>query len=1182
MKILKLNLLAFGPFTEALIGFAEGKEGLNIVYGPNEAGKSSALRALRQMLYGIPVRSPDDFIHPYAKMRIGGVLQHSDGTVIEVVRRKGKVNTLRGRDDEKLIEEAFFQKFLGNIDDDVFATMFGIGHEDLVRGGEEIIGGGGDVGQALFAAGAGISDLRKVQIDLQTDADAIFTPSASKRPINEAISDFRENQRNLREAQLPGQEWERHDKALSAAMRRRNEVDFESQEIQTEKHRLERIREGLPLISKRKGPLDELGHYSGAVLLPEDFGERRNRLLSDLRIMENKRDQAQDNIKEISKNMEQLAINEAVLDKADMIEAYYRELGSYQKAAKDKIQIQTRRDVLWGEAREILSGLRDDLTLEESEKLRLKKSETVRIQELSTEYERLMTRLENEQEGVLKLTQQIKGVQERIEGCETSINVDDLKEAIEGATKYGALEDHYESENKDIESIFESLETALRRQTLFQGTLEDLNKLPLPSIETIDIFDHEFDEAQKKLLQIQAELSNAEDTHVDIEGQLKELELEREVPTEDDLKNARGYREEGWRLVRSALENSQEPSEEAQAFIASNQTAGTLTEVYEVSVQKADEVSDRLRREADRVAKKAKLISDQETQKTRIDRLKLQETGADKELNEIRKRWSKVWDPVGISPQTPREMRAWVQDQAGILKQFHDVQERRRKADDLKAKMDSCRGNLDDCLHSISELPSEDGESLTKLISRCRKIIEKQENIRIKKEKLLSDKKQKDGELNEVSSRLIKAETDISNWQSQWEGAIQPLGLDGKAIPAQANAVMEDLKSLFEKLKEADVLHKRLKSIDRDAEVFTTNVTTLVDRVAQDFKELPVEQAASELNTALNRSRTAKAQFDRLEKQRDQEQERVRGAEQDISGIRSELDTMCEEARCSKYEDLAEAERRSSKRRQIEANVEDLEGQLHKLSAGATIDDFVAEALAVDPDGIEGQIGKLNEKINALNEEKSDLDQTIGEERNELRKMDGSAKAAELAEANQGILARLERYTEKYARLRIASAVLAQAIERYREKHQGPILKRTNEIFANLTLGFFEGIRAEFDENGNPVLMGVRPGGKELVGVNGMSDGTTDQLYLSLRLSSLESYLDNNEPMPFIVDDILIKFDNERAIATLKVLAELSKKTQVIFFTHHHHLVELAEASIESSLLFNHALETSLENRRTY
>ncbi len=111
MKILQLNLLAFGPFTEVLIGFSEGKEGLHIVYGPNEAGKSSALRALRQMLYGIPDRSPDDFVHPYAKMRIGGVLQHSDGRVIEVVRRKGRANTLRGSDDEHPIDAIFFQTF---------------------------------------------------------------------------------------------------------------------------------------------------------------------------------------------------------------------------------------------------------------------------------------------------------------------------------------------------------------------------------------------------------------------------------------------------------------------------------------------------------------------------------------------------------------------------------------------------------------------------------------------------------------------------------------------------------------------------------------------------------------------------------------------------------------------------------------------------------------------------------------------------------------------------------------------------------------------------------------------------------------------------------------------------------------------------------------------------------------
>ena len=123
-----------------------------------------------------------------------------------------------------------------------------------------------------------------------------------------------------------------------------------------------------------------------------------------------------------------------------------------------------------------------------------------------------------------------------------------------------------------------------------------------------------------------------------------------------------------------------------------------------------------------------------------------------------------------------------------------------------------------------------------------------------------------------------------------------------------------------------------------------------------------------------------------------------------------------------------------------------------------------------------------------------------------------------------------------------------------------------------MTLGSFEGLRLEFSERGDAVLVGVRPGGKEIVGVEGMSDGTADQLYLAVRLASLETYLERNEAMPFIVDDILIKFDDDRAVATLQVLAQLAERTQIIFFTHHQHLVELAKAHIDEEVLFEYAL----------
>jgi uncharacterized protein YhaN len=89
--------------------------------------------------------------------------------------------------------------------------------------------------------------------------------------------------------------------------------------------------------------------------------------------------------------------------------------------------------------------------------------------------------------------------------------------------------------------------------------------------------------------------------------------------------------------------------------------------------------------------------------------------------------------------------------------------------------------------------------------------------------------------------------------------------------------------------------------------------------------------------------------------------------------------------------------------------------------------------------------------------------------------------------------------------------------------------------------------------------MGIR-NKDEKVEDSGMSDGTTDQLYLALRIASIENYVKDNEPIPFIVVDILVHIDDERSKETLKVLSELPNHTQIIFFTHHYRLIELINA----------------------
>jgi uncharacterized protein YhaN len=140
-------------------------------------------------------------------------------------------------------------------------------------------------------------------------------------------------------------------------------------------------------------------------------------------------------------------------------------------------------------------------------------------------------------------------------------------------------------------------------------------------------------------------------------------------------------------------------------------------------------------------------------------------------------------------------------------------------------------------------------------------------------------------------------------------------------------------------------------------------------------------------------------------------------------------------------------------------------------------------------------------------------------------------------------------------------------VDQYREKTEGDMLKRSSELFSLLTDGSLSGLKLDWDETGKVALVGVRTHTGEHVSLDGMSDGTRDQLYLALRLASMELYTRDHEAIPFIADDILVNFDDTRATAAIRALAELAKHTQTLLFTHHMHLVELAKSNLQPSQL---------------
>ena len=290
-----------------------------------------------------------------------------------------------------------------------------------------------------------------------------------------------------------------------------------------------------------------------------------------------------------------------------------------------------------------------------------------------------------------------------------------------------------------------------------------------------------------------------------------------------------------------------------------------------------------------------------------------------------------------------------------------------------------------------------------------------------------------------------------------------------------------------------------------------------------------------------------------------------------IEREQSRLTTLCQEAGCADPQQLPALEQRVNDGRQLKRDLETNEKQLRALAAGRALEELVAEADDADAGQLAEQIQQLSRQAESLEQEKSELHETVGQERTILEGMNGSADAADAACEAQQLLAEMEADVEQYVRTRLASVVLRSAVERYRERHQGPLLRTASELFAELTLGSFSGLKPLYNDQGQAVLTGVRPDGQE-VPVTAMSDGTADQLYLALRLASLREYFETHPPIPLILDDILINFDNGRSAAALDVLARWSQQTQVIFFTHHQHLLDIAETTLPADRYKVHTL----------
>ena len=215
---------------------------------------------------------------------------------------------------------------------------------------------------------------------------------------------------------------------------------------------------------------------------------------------------------------------------------------------------------------------------------------------------------------------------------------------------------------------------------------------------------------------------------------------------------------------------------------------------------------------------------------------------------------------------------------------------------------------------------------------------------------------------------------------------------------------------------------------------------------------------------------------------------------------------------------------------------------------------------ALAPDTATAELASIAARLTEIGTER----EAVGRALNEVEALVATASSDNAAadaqqsvtDANAALAGEAERFVEQAT----AAAVLRWLIEKHRASAQAPLIARAAALFARVTRRAFIDLVIAYGDDDRPRIVAVRADGTR-VGVEGLSEGTRDQLYLALRLGAIAGLANATSP-PLVCDDLLITADDMRAGAMLDVLAAASATSQVILFTHHEHLIDVARRAV--------------------
>ena len=1192
MKILQLDLQAFGFFTDKTFNFSAEVPGLHLFYGMNEAGKSTMRRAFTHFFFGIPVRTSDAYLHANDKLRIGARLLNSEGEELICYRRKGRKNTLLDANNNALDEERL-QDFLGGMKESQFTALYCFDHDHLRQGGEDLLNGGGDVGESLFEAGTGTLKVHDVLTELDNEKNDLFKARGSKPLLNKEIRAYKDACKRIQDTSLSVDKWSEQAKKLDEAQQRQAQLTHQLQTNRAEQNRLERIKRTRPRLQRHQEFKSELLELSEVILLPDDAVAKHSEATVALRTAKAQEEQAHQDITQLQHQIEAINVPQALLAQKATIDDLRGRLGSHQKAARDLPGVRTEMRTVEGEARILLRRIYPNLDLQDvASQLLITNPQRESLKKIAAHAPALHEKQASIEKRVAELTEHLAQRRIALDALEIPPDLTALHAVLKRACQYGNLEEIQVQAEQEVRLLAERAEIGLK-QISWADKLETLEQTALPRIERIDDFYRRFNDFENDRQRIKEHLLEARQRNERSTQKINALSWAGEIPTEEALEKARQVRQKHWVKIqklkspRTAKKKQDNTfplfgGEEANVYpfdsINTNSIKGNVgNEVFdsfEETMLYADELSDRLRREAKRVAEYSMLLAEQKSAKREQEQQTKKWHTVETLINTLQNEWTDSWKAIGIKPWTPAEMRSWLNEALGLRQQATILRERRHHIQEQQKFITALCQELTQALTPLKSFVS--GEFLTRLsdlIGQGNACVEKVTNLQRQHENFQLEINNLYKEQQQIQTAQQRANHALKQWQTNWAQALTPLQLPPDTPPETARSVLNDLDHVLNKIDRANGLRRRVELMQRDAKAFRQDVATLIQKIAPELGDEPAEQAVPALSNYLSQAEKDLTRVEQLQQRLETEQQRLSHASQQLQTSQAHLQVLLEQAHCDDMAALEEAEKASLHKKEVLQDLADVGEQLLEQGDGMSLGELSAEAAAVDIEQLPSQLQSCTEQIQQLEQERSSIDQSIGELRTLLKQMDGNAAAAQAADEAQLALAEVENLSERYMQVHLAASVLRKSIDRYREQNQGPVVKRASELFQRLTLNSFCGLRTDYSGyNDQPVLVGVRTQDNARIQTTSMSDGTRDQLYLALRLASIERLMAKKTPIPLILDDILINFDDERSSVTLDILGELCQQTQILFLTHHSRLVELAQATVPKEWLVMHQL----------